>query len=246
MEHQSAVAYGNEYKKGYRGKDRSNTGVGNLFDFIIIHESGHEWFGNNITAKDIADNWIHEGFTTYTEALYAEWIAGKEKAFEYTRGEWSNIRNDKPVIGNYGVQDDGSGDKYDKGSAVVHMIRIMINDDDKFRGLLRGMNKTYYHKTVSSAEIEQFIIDKTGLSLKPFFNQYLRTKDIPLFDYYIQKDRLYFRFTGIVEGFSLPVWVTDGEKKENIRPTAEWQSINWKNGGYNVSISPDFLIILKS
>lgn len=245
MEHQSAIAYGNEYKNGYRGKDRSGTGVGDLFDFIIIHESGHEWYGNNITAADIADNWIHEGFTTYTEALYAEWIAGKEKAFDYTRGEWSNIRNDKPVIGTYGVHDDGSSDKYDKGSAVVHMIRMMMNDDYKFRRLLREMNKVYYHKTVTSAEIEQFIMDKTGLALKPFFDQYLRTKEIPVFDYYIKKGRLYYRFTNVVDGFTLPLQVTDDEKTEDIKPTTQWQHINWKNGGYNVSISRDFLVRLK-
>lgn len=245
MEHQSAVAYGNQYKMGYLGKDRSGTGVGDLFDFIIVHESGHEWYGNNITAADMVDNWLHEGFTTYTEGLYAEWIAGKEKGFEYIRGEWANIRNDKPVIGDYGVCDHGSGDRYDKGSAVVHMIRMMIGDDEKFRQLLRGMNKDYYHKIVTSAEIEQYIMTKTGLSLKPFFNQYLRTKNIPEFGYYIKKGKLHYRFTNVVEGFTLPLEVTDGVITQKIAPTANWQSANWRKGGYNVSISRDFLVKLK-
>lgn len=245
MEHQSAIAYGNEYKNGYRGNDRSNTGVGLLFDFIIIHESGHEWFGNNITAQDIADNWIHEGFTTYTEGLYAEWIAGKEKAFEYIRGEWANIRNDKPVIGDYGVNDDGSSDKYDKGAAVIHMIRMMINDDEKFRQLLRGLNKDFYHKIVTTAEVENYIIQFTGLPLQKFFDQYLRTRDVPILEWYIKKDKLYYHFTNVVDGFSLPLIITDGEKSANIKASGKLQSINWQNGGYNVSISKDFLVQLK-
>ncbi|RYE23836.1 MAG: M1 family peptidase [Sphingobacteriales bacterium] len=245
MEHQSAVAYGNGYKQGYKGDDRSGTGVGTLFDFIIIHESGHEWFGNNITAQDIADNWLHEGFTTYTEGLYAEWIAGKEKAFEYIRGEWKNIRNDKPVIGDYGVNDDGSSDKYDKGAAVVHMIRMMMNDDTKFRQLLRGLNKDFYHKIVTSAEVEQYIIQFTGLPLQKFFDQYLRNRDVPVLEWYIKKDKLYYRFTNTIEGFTLPLTITDGEKSANIKATGKLQSINWQNGGYNVSISKDFLVQLK-
>jgi aminopeptidase N len=245
MEHQSAVAYGNEYKMGYKGKDRSNTGVGLLFDFIIIHESGHEWFGNSITAKDFADNWIHEGFTTYTEALYAQCAMGWSKAFEYTRGQWRNIRNDKPVIGVYGMRNDGSSDKYDKGSAVVHMIRMMVDDDEKFRALLRSMNKEYYHKMVSSAELENYIINFTGLALKPFFEQYLRTINIPQLEWHIKQKQLYFRLNNAVSGFTLPIEVSASKKQVVIHPTSEWQSIPWKKGGYNLDISKDYLITVK-
>lgn len=245
MEHQSAVAYGNEYKMGYRGSDRSATGVGNKFDFIIVHESGHEWFGNNITAADIADNWIHEGFTTYTETLFAECLLGKEDGFKYTRGEWSNIRNDQPVIGDYNVQDDGSSDKYDKGSAVVHMIRMMMNNDAKFRELLRGMNEDLYHRTVTENQVEQYIIHFTGMNLIPFFNQYLRTTDIPVLEWYIQDKTLHYRFTNTVDGFTLPVYVAGGSRKELIHPTKEWQSVPWKKGGFNITISEDFLVKLK-
>ncbi len=242
MEHQSAVAYGNQYKMGYLGQDRSGTGVGSLFDFIIIHESGHEWFGNNITAADVADNWLHEGFTTYTEALFAECALGKEKAFAYTRGEWKNIRNDVPVIGAYGVQDDGSSDKYDKGSAVVHMIRVMMNDDEKFRQLLRGLNKDFHHKLVTSKQVEDYIIKFTGLDLKAFFDQYLRSTQIPKLEWYIKKKELFYRFTNAVPGFSLPLPVCTSKKSEILRATAEWQHIVWRKGGYNINVSPDFLI----
>lgn len=242
MEHQSAVAYGNQYKMGYLGSDRSETGVGLLFDFIIIHETGHEWFGNNITAADVADNWLHEGFTTYTEALFAECAFGKEKAYAYTRGEWKNIRNDVPVIGDYGVRDDGSSDKYDKGSAVVHMIRILMNDDAKFRQLLRGLNKEFYHKIVTTKQVEDYIVRFTGLNLKPLFDQYLRTTNIPKFEWYIKKKELYYRFTNVVEGFTLPLPVATAKKAATLNVTAEWQSIPWKKGGYNVAVSPDFLV----
>jgi aminopeptidase N len=208
MEHQSAIAYGNQYKNGYNGRgihtDRSGTGVGFGFDFIIIHESGHEWFGNNITARDIADNWLHEGFTTYTEALYAEWTQGKEKAFAYTMGEWKNIRNDKPVIGDYGVNDDGSSDKYDKGSAVVHMVRMLIDDDKKFRELLRGLNKDYYHKIVTTQEVEDYISRFVGIDLKPFFDQYLRTNQKPELLWSVKNGVMHYEWKNSVPGFFAP------------------------------------------
>ncbi|MCB0696478.1 MAG: M1 family metallopeptidase [Chitinophagaceae bacterium] len=244
MEHQSAVAYGNEYKMGYRGEDRSGSGVGLLFDFIIVHESGHEWFGNSITAQDIADNWLHEGFTTYTEALFAECAFGKDKAFQYARGEWKNILNQSPVIGKYGIQDEGSPDKYDKGAAVVHMIRVMMNDDEQFRQLLRGLNKDFYHKIVTSKQVEQYIMDKTGLKLDKFFDQYLRSKNIPVLEWYVNKKekKLYCRFTNVVAGFSLPLNVKGGKLDLPIIVSDNWQSVGWKKGGYNVSFSKDFLI----
>jgi len=241
MEHQSAIAYGNEYKMGYRGADRSGTGVGLLFDYIIIHESGHEWFGNNITARDVADNWLHEGFTTYTEALFVECAFGKEKAYEFTRGEWRNIRNDRNIIGNYGVHNEGSGDQYDKGAAVVHMIRTIINDDEKFRQLLRGLNRDFYHRIVTGEEVEDYISRFTGYNFKPLFDQYLRSTDIPRFEYYIKKKELYFRFTNVAEGFTLPLTITGRKQTMTIYPNAEWQHVNWK-GGYGLELSKDFLI----
>lgn len=244
MEHQSAVAYGNTYKMGYLGSDRSNTGVGELFDFIIVHESGHEWFGNSITAKDIADNWLHEGFTTYTEALFAECAFGKDKAFQYTKGEWKNIRNDIPVIGASGVNDDGSSDKYDKGSAVVHMIRVMLNNDERFRQLLRGLNKNFYHKIVTSSQVEAYIIEFTGLELNSFFEQYLYTTQIPQFEWYIKDKELYYKFNNAVNGFTLPFTITDGKNKIFITPSGEWQHASWK-GGYNIQVPLDFLITEK-
>ncbi|NDC41078.1 MAG: M1 family peptidase, partial [Chitinophagia bacterium] len=146
MEHQSAVAYGNKYQMGYEGFDRTGTGVGMNFDYIIVHESGHEWFGNNITAKDVADNWIQEGITTYSESLFEECLTNRETALVYTIGEWHDISNGRPLIGEYGVNNEGSRDIYDKGAAIMHMIREMTGNDDTFRNMLRGLTRSFYHK----------------------------------------------------------------------------------------------------
>jgi len=210
MEHQSAVAYGNGYKMGYAGHDRSNTGVGMAFDFIIVHESGHEWFGNNITAQDIADNWLHEGFTSYTEVLYAECLLGKEKALQYHMGKAYLVQNEHPVTGRYGVQQEGS-DIYEKGSAIVHMIRTMMNNDEAFRQLLRGLNQTFYHQTVSSKQVEDYITQKTGLPLQPFFDQYLRQARLPVLEYTMRGRRLRLRLTYCLPGLELVLPLKSGK-----------------------------------
>lgn len=242
MEHQSAIAYGNEYKMGYRGKDRSGTGVGLLFDFIIVHESGHEWFGNSITAADIADNWIHEGFTTYSETLFTEYWFGKEKAFEYTRGEWKNISNDRPVIGNYGVNDAGSGDKYDKGSALVHTIRLLMNNDEQFRAMLHKMNDTFYHKQITTKQMEDFIIGFSGLQLQPIFDQYLRTTMIPELEC-VKKNRTFrFRFKNIVAGFELPLNYSMDGKFYHHTVGAAWEELKLPDASTDVHFQEDFLI----
>lgn len=244
MEHQSAVAYGNNYQMGYRGFDRTFTGVGMNFDYIIIHESGHEWFGNSVTAADMADNWIHEGITTYSEALFTECLLGKEKANQYSKGERLNITNDTTIIGQYGVNKEGSNDMYDKGATIMYMIRLMTGDDEKFRQMLRGLSQQYYHSIVTTAKVENYIATHTGLDLKAFFNQYLRTKDIPQIEYYIKDDRLYFKFNKAVDGLTLPIAVSCEGTTETIHPTSSWQNIKWK-AGYNVKFSNDFLFTVK-
>jgi hypothetical protein len=244
MEHQGAIAYGNKYKMGYKGMDRSWTGHGLKWDYIIIHESGHEWFGNNVTARDMADNWIHEGFTSYTEVLFTECLLGKKEAMEYSRGLWKLIRNDKPVIGDYGVNEEGSGDIYEKGAAIVHMIRAMMNDDERFRAMLEGINAEFYHKTITSAQIEGYISAKSGIDIKPFFDQYLRNTDIPQLEYAIKKGEISYRFENVVPGFSLPISVTSGGKQIMLKITGEWQSAPW-DGGYDVEFSKDFLVKVK-
>ncbi len=244
MEHQSAIAYGNDYKMGYKGFDRSLTGHGLKWDYIIVHESGHEWFGNNVTAGDMADNWVHEGVTSYSEALFTECLLGKEKAAEYSRGLWHNIKNEQPIIAAYGVNEEGTSDIYEKGAAVMHMIREMTGNDEKFRKMLRGLGKEFYHGIVSSEQVEQYIAAQTGLKLDAFFDQYLRRAEIPQLEYYVKNNELNYRFEDAVMGFTLPVTVTTKTGKTIIKPTTEWQKMGWTKG-YDLKVSNDYLIKVK-
>jgi len=207
MEHQSAIAYGNKFKKGYMGVDRSKTGVGLLWDFIIVHESGHEWFGNNITCKDNADMWIHESFTTYSEVLFMQWTHGKDTANIYLTGLRKNIMNDKNVIGDYGVNREGSNDMYDKGANMLHNIRQVIDNDTLFHQILLGLNKDFAKKTVTTKEIEDYMIVKSGKNLQPIFDQYLRTTTIPVFEYQITRNKITYRYNNCNKDFNMPVKV---------------------------------------
>ncbi|TRZ43708.1 M1 family metallopeptidase [Robertkochia solimangrovi] len=242
MEHQSSVTYGNQYGNGYLGRDLSSTGWGLKFDFIIIHESGHEWFANNITYKDIADMWIHESFTAYSEGLYVEYYYGKEAGADYLIGTRSGIRNNKPIIGNYDVNNEGSGDMYPKGANMLHTIRQLVEDDEKWRMMLRGLNKEFYHQTVTTKQIEDYISDYTGKDLTALFNQYLRDIRIPNLEYRIKGKQLEFRYTDIVEDFDMPVIVEVDGKSEWIFPENNWKSLAFKNDINKLKVNKNFYI----
>ena len=226
MEHQSATAYGNKFANGYLGRDLSGTGWGLKWDFIIVHESGHEWFANNITSKDLADMWIHEGFTNYSETLFTEYYYGKEAGTDYNVGTRRAIRNDIPIIGPYGVNKEGSGDMYYKSGNMLHSIRHAMNDDEKFRQILRGLNKTFYHQTVTTQQIEQYINKNAGYNFSKVFDQYLRTTQIPTLEFY--KDSIAstvsFHYTTCVDGFNLPIVINASNKK--ILPSTQWQTLS--------------------
>ena len=231
MEHQSAVAYGNQFKMGYLGKDLSASGWGLKFDFIIVHESGHEWFGNNITSKDIADMWIHEAFTNYSETLFTESEHGKQAASDYVVGIRHNIQNDIPIIGQYDVNKEGSGDIYYKGANMIHIIRQLINNDEKFRSILRGLNKTFYHKTVTTQEVENYIAKKSGLKLDKVFDQYLRYANIPTLEYKIVGSKLSYRWLADVKNFDMPVKVSLKEDTFSLlHPTTQWKTAELGKG----------------
>ena len=222
MEHQSAIAYGNHYKDGYLGRDLSGSGWGLKWDYIIIHEAGHEWFGNNITTKDIADMWVHEGFTMYSEALFTEYHYGKKAGDEYVQGIRENISNDIPLIGPYGVNREGSSDMYNKGANLIHTLRQVIDDDDLFREILRGLNKDFYHQTVTSADVEKYFIKKSGKDFSKIFDQYLRTTKIPVLEYKITGDNLSYKWANTIEGFAMPVRISTGAW---LSPTNTWKTI---------------------
>lgn len=223
MEHQSAVAYGNRYKNGYLGMDRSGSKWGLDWDYIIVHESGHEWFANNITTNDIADMWVHEGFTTYSEVLFVECKNGVAAGDAYCQGLRRNIENDKPIIGPYGVNKEGSSDMYDKGANMIHTIRQLISDDNKFKAILRGLNSRFYHKTINTNDVEKYISKEAGKDLQKVFDQYLRTVNIPQLEYELKGNILSYRWTNCIKGFNMPVRVLIGDNPRWIEPTENWQ-----------------------
>ena len=243
MEHQSGIAYGNKFSNGYLGRDLSGSGWGLKWDFLIIHESGHEWFGNNITASDVADNWIHESFTTYSENLYTEYLYGKKAGSEYVIGTRKAIRNDKPMIGPYGVNRDGSGDVYYKGANMLHTLRQMVNNDSLWKELLRSLNKTYWHKTVTSAEIETYVANFLKLDLSGFFDQYLRSTQLPELQIRYKKGNLQYRWSNTVKKFHMPVNVFSGSEQLVLMPTEKWQSI--KTTMNNWQLVPDYYVEFK-
>jgi aminopeptidase N len=224
MEHQSSVTYGNWFRNGYLQRDGSGTGVGFKFDFIIVHESAHEWFGNNISMRDAADMWIHEGFANYAESLFVEYWFGKKDAEDYVVGNRRLIRNDRPIIGTYGANREGSGDMYPKGGNMLHTIRHIINDDAKWLSILRGLNADFWHQTVTTQQIESYISNKAGLDLSKVFDQYLRTTKIPLLKYQTNGKTVSFRYEQVVEGFAMPIRVRINGKEVSLTPNATSQS----------------------
>lgn len=248
MEHQSAVAYGNRYANGYRGRDASGTGFGMNWDFIIVHESAHEWFGNNITTKDLADMWVHESFANYAENIYTECLFGKQAGADYAIGTRRGIRNDRPIVGAYGVNDQGSGDMYPKGGNMLHTIRQIVGDDEKWRGILRGLNQTFWHQTVMGSQIEEYIGRQSGKDLTKVFDQYLRNTKIPVLEYKIDGTALSYRWADVVPGFNMPLPVTlSGTGYTVIRPTETWQTapLTLANpGGFKAD--PNYYVIARS
>ena len=223
MEHQSAIAYGNHFMQGYLGKDLSGTGWGLKWDFIIVHESGHEWFGNNITCKDIADEWIHESFTNYSETLYTGHYFGKEAGNAYCIGTRKSIQNFNPIIQYYGVNHGPEGtDEYYKGGNMIHTIRQVIHNDEIFRHIMRGLNQNFYHQTVTALDIQNYINKISGIDFTPVFNQYLRSTAIPVLEYKFEEKNLVYRWTNCNPDFNMPVRV-DVNGEHWLKPSIEWK-----------------------
>lgn len=242
MEHQSSVTYGNKYMKGYLGRDLSGTGWGLKFDFIIIHEAGHEWFANNITDVDIADMWIHEGFTAYSENLFLDYYYGKEASADYVIGTRNWIQNDRPLIGKYNVNNEGSSDMYYKGANMLHTLRQLVDNDEKWRHILRTLNSKFYHQTVTSQQIEECLAEESGLELKGFFNQYLRSIKVPTLEFLNENEIFKYRWTNVVEDFIMPIKINIGDEELWITPKTEWQTYKTESSKLPVSVKRDFYI----
>ncbi len=242
MEHQSSVTYGNKYQKGYLGSDLSGTGWGLKFDYIIIHEAGHEWFANNITNVDIADMWIHESFTTYSENLFIDYYYGKDASADYVIGMRRSIRNNKPIIGDYNVNSEGSGDMYYKGANIIHTLRQLVGNDEKWRMILRGLNTEFYHQTVTTQQVENYLSKEIGMNLEPFFDQYLRGIKVPLLEYKVEQSVLSYRWNNVVEGFNMPVEISINGASQSITPTTTFQQLEIPQQNIDFVVDRDYYV----
>ena len=245
MEHQSAIAYGNNYLPGYNGNKNFIAGLD--FDYIIVHETGHEWWGNSITTNDIADMWIHEGFCTYSEVIYVECMYGYETMLEYVNNQKRFVRNDKPIVGPYNVNKKGSNDMYQKGSLMLHTLRNLINDDELWFSILKGISIDFKYKVLDGKDIIEYINRKVDFDLSLFFNQYLFNSKIPIFEYKIQKEGreyvLLYRWNAIKD-FDMKLLINDGEKNIWISPNSEWKEYTIGNIDIkNFSIRDDLFYV---
>lgn len=248
MEHQSDISYGNGYVNGYRGSDLSRTGWGKNWDYIIVHESGHEWFGNNITSSDIADMWIHESFTTYSESLFIEYYYGKKAGSEYNIGNQFHIYNIGTIIGDYNVNKEPSTDIYWKGASMLNTLRYIINNDSLWRKILRGLNSEFYHKVVKTKQIEDYIAKSSQLKLNSFFNQYLRDLKIPSLEYKFTGKKLMYHFVNCQSDFEMPIEIKINKDSlwRSIKATTKWQKLKYKKEEIKaLSINPNFYITSK-
>jgi aminopeptidase N len=245
MEHQTAVAYGNGFANGYMGRDWTGVGISPKFDFIIIHESGHEWFGNSITAQDRADMWIHEGWTTYLEGLYVEYRWGKADAIAYLNGDKDKIENRRPIIPDYGVYATPPGDQYFKGALMINTLRSIVNDDAKWFKLLREFYQHFKYQTITTDQVVAWWSEQTGFNLTPFFDQYLRHKDIPVLELKFDSSAgtVEYRWKADEKDFSMPVRVGTPANWEIIHPTTEWQTMKTSFTAEQFAVATDLYYV---
>jgi aminopeptidase N len=244
MEHQSSVTYGNGYKYGYGGRDVSKSGWGMKFDFIIIHESAHEWYGNSITSKDIADMWIHEGFGAYSETLFVDYHYGREAGNDYCIGTRANIGNRAPIIGPYGVNTGGSGDMYSKAANMLHTLRQIVGNDEQFRAMVRGLSGRFYHQTVTTEQVENYLSESTGLDLKFFFDQYLRNTKIPVFEFSEEGNILKYRWSNCIDGFDMPLKIRVDNQEKWVNPVTGWKELEVP-GNSKIEVDRNFYVNIK-
>ena len=230
MEHQSAIAYGNNFLPGYNGNISHIDGLD--FDFIIVHETGHEWWGNSITTNDIADMWVHEGFCTYSEALYVECIHGYDAMLSYVNNQKRSVKHDKPIIGPYHVNKSGGIDMYYKGSLMLHTLRTLIENDNLWFKIIMGISNDFKYKTLDGQDIIDYINQVTERDFSYFFNQYLNFKDIPEFEYNIETNglnsTLVFRWNAI-EDFEMPLLINIGQDDFWIYPNNTFKEVDLGN-----------------
>lgn len=248
MEHQSAVTYGNRFANGYLERDWTGVGVSLKFDFIIIHESAHEWFGNAITGSDISDMWIQEGWATYAECVYVEALFGYDDALKYTNGYKSKVRNQQPIITQRGVNQTPSQDQYFKGALFLHTLRSVVDDDARWWKLMRAYCDRFRYRNILTEDVVAFFNQQTGRNLTPIFDQYLRRAALPVLELRFDEaaGNVAYRWKADVNGFNLPVKVGRAAAWQTIRPTTEWQTLKTKLKKDEFDVATDLYYIAVS
>ena len=225
MEHQSAVTYGNLFENGYLGRDWTGVGISPRFDFIIIHESGHEWFGNSITAADPSDEWIHEGWTTYLESLYVEYRWGTADAIKYLNGYRPKVHHLRPIVVERGVNAEPTEDQYFKGALMINTLRSVVNDDTKWWALLHGFYQHFKYQDIMTEDVVAYFNQHTGMNLTPIFDQYLRHTQIPRLELLFGEapGMVMYKWRADEDNFAMPVRVGTPGHWQIIHPTTHWR-----------------------
>jgi len=250
MEHQSAVTYGNRFANGYLERDWTGVGISPRFDFIIIHESGHEWFGNSISAADRSDMWIHEGWTTYLECLYVEYMYGKEDGLKYTNAYKSKVRNQQPIIAPRGVNATPPQDMYFKGALFLHTLRSVVDNDGRWWALLKEFYQHFKYRNIMTEDIVAWFNQKTKMNLTPIFDQYLRHTALPKLELKFDEAAGTVSYRWVVDeaAFAMPVRVGAKEHWQLIKPTVEWQTMKTplRQADFQVATDLYFVDVSKS
>jgi aminopeptidase N len=243
MEHQGAIAYGNQYQMGYSNGDLTGTGIQRTFDFIIIHETGHEYWGNSISGYDKSDMWIHEAFCTYGEALYVECLQGKEKAFEYANGWKRIVGNDTPIIPQPFSNQEGSGDMYFKGALMLHTLRNVLDDDAKWFKIIYDFAQDFKGKITKTDEVLEYFERKMQKNVKPIFKQYLQHTQIPTFEYKVENNTLKYRWLADVAEFVMPIVLELGGKLVRLEANTSWQTLPYTGNLEDIKIRTDLFFV---
>ncbi len=250
MEHQSAVAYGNHFENGYFGKDWTGVGISPRFDFILIHESGHEWFGNAITAADRSDMWIHEGWTTYMECLYVEYRWGKADGLRYCNGLKGHVKNERPILTPRGTNTEPPDDQYFKGALMLNTLRSVIGDDPKWFADIHDFYQQFKYRQIMTEDVVRWWNERTGSDLTPFFNAYLRHADLPALElqFVPAAKKVMYRWHAGEAGFAMPVEAGDPGHWTVLHPTADWQSLPWTGTpeGFQVALEKYYVNVARS
>jgi aminopeptidase N len=244
MEHQTAVAYGNKFENGYYGRDWTGVGISPRFDFILIHESGHEWFGNAITAADVSDMWIHEGWTTYLESLYGEYRWGKADAIRYLNGLKPKVHNVRPIVAERGVDSEPPQDQYFKGALMINTLRSVIDDDAKWFADVKAFYNAFKYRNIMTEDVVSWWNARTGMNLTPFFDEYLRHAEIPVLELRFSAGKVEYRWKADEAGFAIPIKVGDPAHWTLVKPvTTEWRSMPWAGRAEEFNVATDFYYV---